>query len=291
MTVLPPLLIAGPTASGKSHYALERARESAAVIINADSMQVYSELRVITARPSEADEALVPHVMYGHVPSSEAYSVGRWLSDVRQALAEAKDENWRPIIVGGTGLYFKTLLEGLSPVPQIPKEIRTKWRAAAANPAGLHRQLQDVDPEMAAKLLPNDPQRIVRALEVIETTGKSLAYWQTLPGEPLLKFDDSEAVVISRPREDLYMRADTRLEAMLEMGALDEVAALVQQNLDASLPAMRALGVPQLMQLIAGDVDRETALSEAKLQTRHYIKRQLTWLRRNMSSWKTISKQ
>ncbi len=290
MTVPPPLLIAGPTASGKSSYALERAAETSSVIINADSMQIYGDLAVITARPSPEDQTRVPHVMYGHVPPSQAYSVGHWLDDVRKALVDARAEKRRPIIVGGTGLYFKAMLEGLSPVPEIPADIRARWRAKSQTGADdLHRQLQAVDPEMAAKLRPTDPQRIVRALEVFEATGRSLAYWQQVPGEPVMKHGDVEAVTISRDRDRLYQRADARLEEMLESGALDEVARLMLQNLDPTLPAMRALGVPALMQLVRGELNRAAALNAAKLQTRHYIKRQLTWLRRNMRAWSDIN--
>ncbi|MGH1418108.1 MAG: tRNA (adenosine(37)-N6)-dimethylallyltransferase MiaA [Hyphomicrobiaceae bacterium] len=293
MTTLRPLLIAGPTASGKSRYALERAGEEPCVIINADSMQVYDGLRVITARPSHEDVAAIPHDLYGHVSPSCAYSVGHWCQDVEQALARAAASNRRPIVVGGTGLYFKALLDGLSPVPEIPAEIRAKWRDAGLqqDTEHLHRQLMDVDPVMAERLRPSDPQRIVRALEVFEATGKSLAYWQTVPGVRLLEFRDVEAVVITRPRQDLYDRADARLEQMLLNGAVEEVCELGEQKLEPSLPAMRALGVPQLLQLIAGNLDRKAALYGAKLQTRHYIKRQLTWIRRNMSSWKAIEKK
>ncbi len=291
MTIPPPLLIAGPTASGKSHYALKRARQSGAVILNADSMQVYQELRVLTARPSEADEALVPHRLYGHVPAREAYSTGKWLRDIAGELKEAQQNQQPVILVGGTGLYFKALLEGLSPVPEIPEQIRERWRRAASelSASDLHAQLSEKDPVMAEKLSPTDPQRLVRALEVIEATGRSLAHWQAQPGEPLLRFDDVEAVVISRSREDLYSRADQRFEQMFEEGALEEVGKLAAQNLDPGLPAMRALGVPSLMAMQAGTLSREAAVEGAKQQTRNYIKRQLTWLRRNMISWNTIS--
>ncbi len=291
MTIPPPLLIAGPTASGKSHYALKRARQSGAVILNADSMQVYQELRVLTARPSEADEALVPHRLYGHVPAREAYSTGKWLRDIAGELKEAQQNQQPVILVGGTGLYFKALLEGLSPVPEIPEQIRERWRRAASelSASDLHTQLSEKDPVMAEKLSPTDPQRLVRALEVIEATGRSLAHWQAQTGEPLLRFDDVETVVISRSREDLYSRADQRFEQMLEEGALEEVGKLAAQNLDPGLPAMRALGVPSLMAMQAGTLSREAAVEGAKQQTRNYIKRQLTWLRRNMISWNSIS--
>lgn len=290
MTVSKPLLIAGPTASGKSHYALKRARDTDAVIINADSMQVYSELRVLTARPSKDDERLVAHRMYGHVPAAVTYSVGQWLRDVGVEIAQAHQRGQAIIIVGGTGLYFKALLEGLSPVPEIPAEIRQKWRRAGETCSAeeLHLQLRDLDPRMSARLEAGDRQRMVRALEVIDATGRSLAEWQEKPGQPLLRFADVEAVVIARSREDLYQRSDMRFDQMLDEGALEEVAQLANQKLDPSLPAMRALGVPSLMQLMVGQTDRDTAISAAKQQTRNYIKRQLTWLRSNMIAWKAI---
>ncbi|MEQ1696966.1 MAG: tRNA (adenosine(37)-N6)-dimethylallyltransferase MiaA [Hyphomicrobiaceae bacterium] len=285
-----PLLIAGPTASGKSAYAMMRAREMPSVIVNADSMQVYRELRVVTARPSVEDETLVPHLLYGHVPAREAYSVGRYVSDVAEVLARAQAEGLRPVIVGGTGLYFLALLDGLSPVPPIPDKVRAHWRAEAERlgPVELHAVLAARDRMMAEKLRPSDPQRVTRALEVLEATGASLAVWQQTAGTPVLAADACEKVVILPERQAVFARADQRFDAMMEGGALEEVAALGALGLDPALPSMRALGVPQLLRLQRAEMAREAAIAEAKAETRRYIKRQLSWLKRNMISWDSI---
>ena len=279
-----PLLIAGPTASGKSAYAMAAAARAPSLIINADSMQVYRDLRILTARPLPEDEALVPHALYGHVDGAESYSAGRYVREVALALARAREKGWQPIIVGGTGLYFKALLEGLSPVPNIPEEVRAYWRAQAValGPARLHERLAARDPEMAARLRPSDPQRVTRALEVLEATGQSLAVWQATPGVPLIDPAACERVVIALDRAALYARADARFDAMIVGGALEEVARLHARGLDPALPVMRALGVPHLMQHIRGDTSLEDATGAAKMATRHYIKRQLTWLKRNI---------
>jgi tRNA dimethylallyltransferase len=270
---------------------MARAAEQPSLIINADSMQVYADLRILSARPSAADEAHVPHALYGHVDGAEAYSAGRYVREVAVVLERAAGEGRRPIIVGGTGLYFKALLDGLSPVPAIPHDIRTFWRDVAARhePPDLHAILAARDPEMAARLRPSDPQRVTRALEVIEATGQSLSVWQATPGVPLIDEADCERVAILPPREALYARADARLDAMVTHGALDEIAKLRARNLDAALPVMRALGVPQLMQHALGAMSLDDALAAAKLETRRYIKRQQTWISRNMTSWKHLS--
>ncbi len=293
MTSAPPILIAGPTASGKSGLALLLAEATGGTIINADSMQVYRELRIISARPSEEDERRSPHRLYGHVAASEAYSAGRYAREAAAAIEEAQQAGRRPIIVGGTGLYFKALLEGLSPIPQIDPSVRDHWRAQALalTPADLHAELQRRDPEMAARLRPSDPQRITRALEVLESTGQSLADWQQRPGEPVLNESETIRLVVMPDRETLYQRCDTRFLAMLSAGARAEIEALASQNLDPGLPAMRALGVPQVLKLVRGDISEADAAAEAQQQTRQYAKRQLTWLRRNMFSWRHIAAQ
>lgn len=287
------ILIAGPTASGKSALALRLAEQAGGSIINADSMQVYRELRVLTARPTVEDERRVPHLLYGHVASAEAYSAGRYAREVATAIAEVRAGGRRPVIVGGTGLYFRALLQGLSPIPDVPEAVRAYWRAeAAAHPSeALHAQLADRDPEMAARLRPSDTQRVTRALEVLEATGKSLAYWQSLPGEPVLNEQETIRLVVTPDREHLYQRCDARFAVMMEGGALDEVRLLASLNLDAGLPAMRALGVAPLMQFLAGTLGRAEAQATATLETRQYAKRQLTWLRSNMQSWKAIHTQ
>ena len=285
-----PILIAGPTASGKSALAVALARELGGVVINADSMQVYAELRILTARPTDEELAQAPHALYGHVPAAEAYSVARWLGDVERALGEAAKRDQVPIIVGGTGLYFRALLDGLSPVPAIPPDVRARWRgeAAAVGAAELHRQLDARDPVMAQRLSPTDTQRIVRALEVFDATGRSLAEWQAISGSPLVDAASARTIALTPDRGALSARADARFEAMMRAGALDEVRALAALRLDRALPAIGALGVRPLMACLAGQCTLDDAVAAGKLETRHYIKRQQTWARRYMLGWKAI---
>jgi len=287
------ILIAGPTASGKSAVALALAKAIDGAVINADSMQVYQELRVLSARPSEQDEAQVSHTLYGFVPAAQAYSVGRWLTDVQRAIAETEACGKVPIITGGTGLYFKVLLEGLSPIPDVPEDVREHWRGMAAEMSSeaLYAILSERDPDMAARLELSDTQRLVRALEVLDATGASLAQWQQEAGEAMLKNDEVVRIYITRPREELYRRINARFDTMLEEGALDEVRALAELNLGPDLPAMRALGVQPLKDQISGIITHEEAAEQVKMQTRRYAKRQETWARSNMITWKSISTQ
>jgi tRNA dimethylallyltransferase len=287
------ILIAGPTASGKSALALRLAEEAGGSIINADSMQVYRELRVLTARPSVEDEARVPHLLYGHVEAAEAYSAGRYAREAAAAIAQVCSAGRRPVIVGGTGLYFRALLQGLSPIPEVPADVRAHWRAEAQRlaPEALHAILAARDPEMAARLRPTDPQRVTRALEVLEGTGRSLAYWQNQPGEPVLAEHDTIRLVIMPDREELYRRCDARFAQMMEQGAMDEVGILARLHLEPGLPAMRALGVAPLLQLLAGELTKQAAIETASAETRQYAKRQLTWLRSNMRSWRSATTQ
>ncbi|MEO1204852.1 MAG: tRNA (adenosine(37)-N6)-dimethylallyltransferase MiaA [Pseudomonadota bacterium] len=288
------ILIAGATASGKSDHAMALAKQLNGVLINADSMQVYAELRVLTARPSKADEAEADHCLYGHVSASEAYSVGRWVRDATKAIGEALASGRPAIVVGGTGLYFKALLEGLSPIPEIPEEIRTRWRGEAVRlgAAALHDVLAGQDPMAADALEPNDLQRVVRALEVFEATERSIVDWQKQPARCGLDELGSEVLLecllVQRARDDIYQRCDARFKAMIDGGALDEVAALKALELDPGLPVMRALGVVPLLRYLAGDVSRDEAIGLSQMETRRYVKRQLTWQRRNMTSWKVI---
>jgi tRNA dimethylallyltransferase len=286
-------LIAGPTASGKSALAMRLARERGGVIVNADSMQVYRELRILTARPSPEDEAVAEHRLYGFRPAREPYSVAAWLEDAAPLIAAAREGGPPLIITGGTGLYFKALLKGLSPVPDIPEAVRGHWRAEAAvrDSAALHAILAGRDPAMAARLAPSDPQRIVRALEVLDATGRSLAEWREFAGEPLLKPGEAETIFVCPPREVLYERCDTRLDRMVETGALDEVRQLRAMGLAPSLPVMRALGVRPFLAHLGGLLDRDAALAAARTETRRYAKRQLTWARSNMMSWNWIFTQ
>ena len=285
-----PILIAGPTASGKSAMALEMALRHGGAIINADSMQVYRELRILTARPTPDEEARVPHRLFGHVSVRDAYSVGRWLDDVAEALAWCADAGRRPVFVGGTGLYFKALLEGLAPVPPVDPEIRNHWRREAGLRAAaqLHAVLAERDPEMASRLDRGDTQRIVRALEVIDSTGVSLAEWQRRPGVPLIREADAECYVIRRPRAEVRHRVDVRFDAMIAEGALDEARAIAALDLDPELPAARAHGLRPLLGHLRGEIDLAAAIEAGKLETRQYVKRQEIWIRRNMIAWKSI---
>lgn len=291
MTHIPDtILVAGPTASGKSALALALAERLGGVVINADSMQVYRELRVLTARPSAEDEGRAPHRLYGHVPGAEAYSAGRFVRDAAAEIAAARSAGRLPIVVGGTGLYFKALLDGLSPIPDVPDDIRRHWRRQEAEQGApaLHGRLALRDPVMAARLEPGDGQRIVRALEVLEATGRSLASWQSEPGVPVLAADRAVKLVLMPDRAVLRARCDARFEQMLEQGAEEEVAALVALGLDPGLPLMRALGVKPLVELLAGLTPRSMAVERAKAETRQFVKRQTTWLSRNMITWNAI---
>lgn len=286
-----PILIAGPTASGKSVLAMAIAEHTGGEIINADSMQVYRELRILSARPSVEEEARVPHALYGFVPAGEAYSAGRFVRDAATAIAKARSEGRRPVIVGGTGLYFKALIEGLSPIPDIAADVRDYWRRAGEErgAGALHGELLRVDPVMAERLAPTDTQRIVRALEVIQSTGRSLAEWQSLRGEPVIDETETVRFAVSGDRAELHARADARFDRMMREGALDEARALSLLQLDPELPAMRAIGVRPLLRLVAGEIGEDEARELAKAETRQYIKRQETWLKRNMITWSWVS--
>jgi tRNA dimethylallyltransferase len=281
------VLIAGPTASGKSATALELAEQFGGAVINADSMQVYRELRILSARPGTAEMVGLPHHLFGTVKAAEAYSVGHWLADVREAIEAARDAGRLPILVGGTGLYFKALLEGLSPVPDIPSDTREFWheRSESLGAEGLHRELMARDPVMAERLIPSDQQRVGRALEVIEATGVSLAEWQGVAGTPTLHSEAVLKLVIAPEREPVYAAIDARFDRMVEEGAIEEARALVDLRLDPGLPAMRALGVRELAAYLAGTLTLEAATTKAKTESRRYAKRQMSWMKRFMADW------
>lgn len=287
------ILIAGPTASGKSGLALGLAERLGGVVINADSMQVYSELRILTARPTPDDERRAPHALYGFVPARDAYSTGRYVRDAEVALASARAAGLRPIFVGGTGLYFKALLEGLSPVPPVDEGVRARWRAEAerVGAEALHAVLTERDAEMAARLKSADTQRIVRALEVLESSGRSLAYWQSQPGVPVFEEGSAVCLLMLPDRATLHARADARFARMAEAGALDEARAVADLQLDDDLPAMRAIGVAPMIAAARGDLALDEAIALGQAETRQYIKRQETWLRRNMISWDNVFEQ
>jgi tRNA dimethylallyltransferase len=275
------LLIAGPTASGKSALALEQAKARGGVIINADALQVYHELRILSARPGRADLAAAPHWLYGHAPGIAAYSVAQWLKDASDAISRAWEAELMPIVVGGTGLYFKALEEGLAEIPPIPDEVRNKWRHFTGD---LHGALQRVDPLAAARLKPNDRQRLARALEVMEATGIPLRQWQEqAQGRAFLSGVQVERWLVDVPRQELYERAEARFDAMVAAGAVDEVRPLL--GLDPELPMMKAIGVPELSAYLRGEVSLADAVVLAKTATRHYIKRQFTWWRGQAMQW------
>jgi tRNA dimethylallyltransferase len=283
-------LVAGPTASGKSALALALAERIGGMVINADSMQVYGDLRKITARPTPAEEARVPHRLYGHVDAAVNYSVGRYLADAAGALDEARRSGRPAILVGGTGLYFKALTAGLAAVPPIPADIRAAVRARLAQDGAvaLHAELQRHDARAAARLNVNDRTRIARALEVVEATGRRLAEWQA-EGLPALIGAEAPRVFIAPERAALYARIDARFTTMIAAGALDEVRRLAARKLDPLLPAMKAHGVPGLIRHLAGEITLDRAAYRARLDTRHYAKRQFTWFRHQLGDWPRVA--
>ncbi len=285
------ILITGPTASGKSALALRLARERNGVVVNADSMQVYDTLRVLTARPSEAEMEGIPHLLYGHVPAGAAYSTGAWLRDVTELLPRLKAEGKLPVFVGGTGLYFKALTGGLSEMPGVDVAIREGWRGrlAAEGPERLHDLLAARDGAAAAQLNRQDGQRIVRALEVLDASGRSILEWQAASGRPLIDRDSARFLVIEPDREQLVRRIEARFDQMLDKGALDEVRQLTALGLDPDLPAMKAIGVRELQAAMAGQLGFPGAIERAKIATRQYAKRQSTWFRHQLGAeWRRL---
>jgi tRNA dimethylallyltransferase len=282
------VLIAGPTASGKSAAALELAEACGGIVINADSMQVYSELRVLTARPGPEDEARVPHRLYGHVGVREPYSAGRYEEDAARALRYAVRERRVPIFVGGTGLYFAVLTDGLSPIPAPPAEIReaNRMKLEAMGHAAFFARLAARDPETAQGLRAGDTQRLLRAADVRDATGMGLASWRKIRGRAVLQDLKLARFVIAPPRDVLAARIASRFDAMVAKGGLEEAHAL--RSLDPRLPAAKALGLPQLLRHLAGEWDLSTAMEDAKMATRRYVKRQLTWARTRMADWKWL---
>jgi len=278
------VLIAGPTASGKSAFALALAQKTGGAIINADSMQVYRDLKVITARPTPEQEAMVPHRLYGHVDAAANFSAGAWVAEAATVLAEVRSQRRLPIFVGGSGLYFKALTRGLSAVPPIPPDVREGVRARLERDGveALHAELARRDPAAAERLKPRDRTRIARALEVVEATGRSLSDWHRDGLPPLLPAGTFTALFLEPDREQLYARIDARFEAMLKAGALEEVARLAARKLDPLLPAMKAHGVPALIAHLEDEITLEEAAAIGRADTRHYAKRQFTWFRHQL---------
>ncbi|MBR0825786.1 tRNA (adenosine(37)-N6)-dimethylallyltransferase MiaA [Bradyrhizobium manausense] len=284
------VLIAGPTASGKSALALELAQTIGGVVINTDSMQVYRDLRIITARPTREEEARVPHRLYGYVEASVNFSAGAWLTDAAAALAEAQAQGRVPIFIGGTGLYFKALTAGLSTVPPISAEVRESVRARLEREGveALHAELAIRDPRAAERLNVRDRTRIARALEVVEATGRSLLDWHRESQPPLLPKDSFRALFLAPERDELYARIDARFDAMLGAGAFKEVERLAARHLDPLLPAMKAHGVPALIRHLAGEISLEEAATIGRADTRHYAKRQFTWFRHQLPEFEWV---
>jgi len=279
------VLIAGPTASGKSALALELARALGATVVNADSMQVYREAPILTAQPSAAEMTQVPHRLYGHVGAREAYSAGRFIRDAAEILAQI---DGTAIFVGGTGMYFSLLTEGLADIPAIPAEVRAKTRSRleAIGVAALHRELAARDPKTASGLRPSDPQRVQRAYEVWEATGRPLIEWQREKAPPLLADIETVKLVLDVPRAELRLRIAERLKRMLAHGAPDEARALA--HLDPALPAAKILGLAEFAALAEGRLSEDEAIGRAALATGRFAKRQGTWLRNRMADWKWL---
>jgi tRNA dimethylallyltransferase len=284
------VILGGPTASGKSALALAIAREFGGTVINADGLQVYRELPILTAQPGAAAQAALPHRLYGFLSATERCSAGRWAARARAEIEAAQAEGRLPIIVGGTGLYLRSLLVGLAPVPEIPANLReaAKQRLNELGKAAFHAELARRDPAMAVRIRPSDPQRMVRAWEVLEATGRSLADWQTAQEDS--RANDSLrflTLVLMPERAPLYAACDARFRTMVEQGALAEAAAL--QSLDPGLPAFKALGLRELLGHLSGAYSLEAAIAAAQQATRRYAKRQMTWFRHQVPEGQQVS--
>lgn len=285
------ILITGPTASGKSALALELARRHGGEVVNADSMQVYDTLRVLTARPSVEEMEGLPHHLYGHVPAGAAYSTGDWLRQADEVIADMKRRGVMPVVVGGTGLYFKALTGGLDDMPAVPAEIRQRLRdrLTAQGPEGLYQDLKARDPAVAERLGPQDGQRIVRALEVLEATGRSISAFQGRGGPVIVDPKRARKIVVLPDRALLHARINRRFETMFDEGAVAEVEALLALDLAPDMPAMKAIGVSQIAAMLKGEMTPEAVIEQASAATRQYAKRQMTWFRNQMDeSWERV---
>ena len=285
------ILITGPTASGKSALAVALAMRHGGVVINADSMQVYDTLRVLTARPSDEDMGGVGHHLYGHAPAGRLYSTGEWLREAAVLVERLRGEGRLPVFVGGTGLYFKALTGGLSEMPEIPADLREVLRARLQGEGAeaLHAELAARDPETAAALKPADGQRIVRALEVFAATGRPIRDFQTGRGPVVIDPERAMKIVVQPEREVLRARIDRRFGVMLETGAVEEVEALLAQDLAPEMPVMKAIGVLQIAAMLKGEMSRDEVIERGSAATRQYAKRQMTWFRNQLDgSWERI---
>lgn len=286
----PAILIHGPTASGKTLLSVALAKRLNGEVVNADSMQVYQDLQVISARPTEAEMAKVPHHLFGHVSASERFSTGRWLDAATPVIDDIQRRGKVPIVIGGTGLYHMALVEGLSQIPPVPEDIRADVAAIAKQGGAdaLRTRLEAVDPETAARFGAGDRQRLARALEVWLATGKSITAFQGAKARPALGEGEWLGVALTPPRARLYARIDKRFEGMLMEGAMEEAKALMALEIDPELPAMKAHGIPWLMAYLRGEVTSQTAAEHAKRDTRRYAKRQFTWIGRQFPFWPRV---
>jgi tRNA dimethylallyltransferase len=259
-------------------------------VINADSMQVYRDLAILSARPALEESRETPHLLFGHIGAERNYSVGQWLKDAESALEEARGLRRLPIFVGGTGMYFKALLQGLSPIPMVPEEVRARIRAeyAGVAPELLHARLRELDPQTAARLRPSDPQRLLRALEIFAATGAPLAAFQGAREKPLLDAKNCQCLFLAPDRMELRRRIDARYDAMMASGAVEEVRRLLARRLDPALPAMRAVGVPGLVDFLRGELSLEEAVQKGKRDSRQYARRQFTFARTQLPEFSWI---
>lgn len=277
-------LIAGPTASGKSALALALAERHRGTVINADSMQVYADLNILTARPTADEMDRVPHRLFGHIDAADSYSAARWAAEAREAIAEAQDDGRLPILVGGTGMYLRTLIDGIAPVPEIAPEVRREVRALPV--AEAHRALGQEDPAAAARLRPTDTTRVARALEVVRSTGRPLAAWQTERTGGIGDAVTLAAFILLPDRDWLAERIDRRFAMMVDAGRDEAERLLARSDVPDDAPILRAIGVPEMHALIAGRIDRDAAIAAGALASRQYAKRQYTWFRRQPpESW------
>ncbi len=281
------VLIAGPTASGKTALSLKIAEALDAVVVNADSMQIYRDLSILSARPNADEMAQAKHVLFGHVGCDEPYNVMRWVEEFSREYVLAQEQQRPVVVVGGTGLYFKAACEGFSLMPDIDSRIRQYWRdfSQDCTEGALYEALQQRDEVMAARLHAGDTQRLVRALEVIDSTGQSLSYWQQTKSKPILNVEECQRVILAPERSVLHERIHQRFDSMLALGAVDEAVALWSRPIARHLPIMKAIGVAQLAQAHARELSFEEAITKAKTETRRYAKRQMTFFKGQLSGW------